>query len=182
MKGIFGVYFIYDNQGVLAYIGKSSSCAISRSFSSAKERDLLDFSKIEIRATKTKSDLAIYEAYYISKYKPYCNTEHVFEDETTLVLPELEIVKTFERDIHNDYFEFKYRYVRSRVYDSKLALDKLNKSIFLENEKNKTLLENKGYLDRYSMRQKAYENCLKHLIDSEYQNVADVSRNMRLEN
>ena len=51
-KGIFGIYFIYDNQGEIAYIGKSSSCAISRSFSSASERKLIDFSKIEIRATK----------------------------------------------------------------------------------------------------------------------------------
>ncbi|MCT4620743.1 MAG: hypothetical protein N4A62_15320 [Marinisporobacter sp.] len=94
-----GVYFIYDNKGVIAYIGKSISCAINRSFSSVIESKLIDFFKIEIRAPKTKSDIAIYEAYYISKFKPYCNNDLVYEDETTLLLPELDVIKSFERDL-----------------------------------------------------------------------------------
>ncbi|MBU3176295.1 hypothetical protein KPL47_07915 [Clostridium estertheticum] len=41
-----GVYFIYDNKGVLAYVGKSINCAINRSFTSVIERDLIDFCEV----------------------------------------------------------------------------------------------------------------------------------------
>lgn len=63
-----GIYFIYDSDGAIAYIGKSSSCALKRSISSIVERSIINFSKIEIRKTKAKSDIGIYESFYISKF------------------------------------------------------------------------------------------------------------------
>lgn len=155
-----GVYFIYDNKGVIAYIGKSTGNAISRSFASVIERKLVDFSKIEIRATKTISDIAIYEAYYISKFKPYCNNDMVFEDEATLLLPELAMVKSFGRDLTSDSFEYTYSYIKSIVYDIDNILPYLNKTMFLDNERNHKLLESRGYLEKYPMKQKAYEEML----------------------
>ncbi len=177
-KGIFGIYFIYDNAGNLAYIGKSSSCVVTRSIASATERKLIDFLRIEIRETKTKSDIAIYEAYYISKFKPYCNNDLIFEDETTLSLPELPVIKTFKRDVSNDYFEFKYSYVQSKVYDIDIILPKLNDSIFIENDKNKTLLESIGLFDKYTMRKEAYDKCLNEIRENGYINVSDLKFNI----
>lgn len=162
-RGIFGVYFIYDNDGKIAYIGKSSSCAITRSFASASERQLLDFSKIEIRGTKTKSDVAVYEAYYISKYKPYCNNDMVFDDEISLTLPDLKVDKEFIRATSNDYYEYEYSFIRSRSCDIKEVLIRLGDTIFLENEKNQKFLESKGLFDKYTMKSKAYEKCLNEI-------------------
>ena len=91
-----GVYFIYDKDNLLAYIGKSVNCVVTRCFQSIKERDLESFSKIEIIPICTKVDTDIYESYYIQKYKPYLNTMSVYEDEISgLRLPELDVKQTF---------------------------------------------------------------------------------------
>ena len=78
--GHYGVYFIYDENNEIAYIGKSLTNTIKRSIESVKERQLRNFSKIEYRYPKTKSDVGIYEAYYIAKYKPKKNNDLVFEE------------------------------------------------------------------------------------------------------
>src|SRR5690606_3557240 len=68
-----GVYFIYDKDDNISYIGKSVTCVVKRSLESMTERCLYDFTRIEIKPTKNQSDVEIYEKYYIQKYKPYCN-------------------------------------------------------------------------------------------------------------
>ena len=51
-KNKYGVYFIYNHQKELVYIGKSTTCLMSRAFKSAEERKTLNFSKIELRECK----------------------------------------------------------------------------------------------------------------------------------
>ncbi len=172
-NNVYGIYFIYDKDGNIAYIGKSSSNAVTRSFSSVSERGLLDFSKIEIRGTKTKSDIAIYEAYYISKYKPKCNNDLVFEDETSLSLPDLEVVKEFKRD-ENDYFDYSYTYYRSSSCAVKDILQKLGDTFFVDNEKNRMLLESNGIFDKYTMKSKGYEKCINEMRQKGYMAVSEM--------
>lgn len=112
---------------------------------------------------------------------PYCNTEFIFDDETTLSLPELEVAETIERDIANDYIEYSYCYAISKVYDINLVLPNLNKTIFLDNETNRKLLENKGYLDKYSMKEKAYKTSLKKLTGSDKLSVYGLKWNYNLD-
>lgn len=87
--GLHGVYFIYDKEEKIAYIGKSIACVVKRSIESMMERGLCNFTKIEIKPTQAQSDVEIYEKYYIQKYKPYCNKEGVFEDSSNIILPEI---------------------------------------------------------------------------------------------
>lgn len=86
---IFGVYFIYDTNNKLVYIGKSNSNVIKKSLESANERLNGVFSKIEYKLPKTHSDTNIYELYYISKYKPKYNIESKFNDKLSIILPRI---------------------------------------------------------------------------------------------
>ena len=54
------------------------------------------FYRIEYRYLSNKADAVVYEAYYISKYKPQYNNDLIFDDELTLELPELEGRKKLE--------------------------------------------------------------------------------------
>ena len=105
----FGVYFIYDYFDELVYIGKSTSCLKRRAMDSAEERINNNFSKIELRECKSRSDVAIYEAYYVSKYKPKYNKDLVFDDVVTIELPELEVSKEIIRDKNSSFIEYKVK-------------------------------------------------------------------------
>lgn len=159
-KEKFGVYFIYDSNENLAYIGKSTTCVMTRSFQSAEERKLLDFSKIELRETNTKSDVAIYESYYIGKYKPRLNMDLIFEDRVSIKLPELEVSKEILRDVNKEYYVEKYIYFREKVIDIVEFFKVDKEKVFLYNEKNKEYLMEKGIEQKYTMRQKAYKKCI----------------------
>lgn len=89
-KDMRGIYFIYDKNNLLAYIGKSTACVVDRAINSVNERKLYDFTKIEIKPTQSQSDVDIYEKYYIQKYKPYCNIEGVYNDRSNIILPDIE--------------------------------------------------------------------------------------------
>lgn len=171
---IYGIYFIYDKDGSIAYIGKSTSSAVDRSFASASERDLLDFSKIEVRETQTKSDVAIYEAYYISKYKPKYNSDLVYDDDPTMSLPDLKTVKEFKRDI-NDYFDYNYTFYKSSVFDVMDILPHLGDNFFVDNENNRLLLESRGIYDKNTMRSKAYEKCISEMRQKGYMAVSELN-------
>lgn len=159
-KGKFGVYFIYDSSENLSYIGKSTTCIMTRSFQSAEERDLLDFSKIELKETNTKSDVAIYESYYIGKYKPRLNNDLIFEDRVSIELPELEVSKKILRDVNKEFYTENYIYYKRIIIDI-VEYFKLAKGIvFLDNKKNEKYLKEKGIDIKYNMRQKAYKKCI----------------------
>lgn len=55
-----GCYFIYDNNGEIVYVGKSTSDLLSRSCISSVERVLGDFSKIELLEFNTKAETSIF--------------------------------------------------------------------------------------------------------------------------
>lgn len=69
MSTNIGCYFIYDNDGILVYIGKSTSDLLTRACVSAVQRVLGDFSKIKLIEFNTKAEANIFEIYYISKLK-----------------------------------------------------------------------------------------------------------------
>lgn len=163
-KNKFGVYFIYDNKGDLAYIGKSSTCLLGRCLQSVKERNLLDFSKIEMRECKSRSDVAIYESYYIGRYKPMYNTDLVFDDNPTIKLPELQVSKTIKRDAESEYYNYYYIYYREHVIDIDDFFNKYDtKKILLNTPENKEFLHRKGILTKYEMRNKAYDECIEDI-------------------
>ena len=163
-KNKFGVYFIYDNKGDLVYIGKSSTCLLSRCLQSVKERKALDFSKIEMRESKSRSDVAIYESYYIGIYKPIYNSDLVFDDNPTIKLPELQVSKTIKRDAESEYYNYDYIYYREHVIDIDDFFNKYNtKNILFNTSENKEFLHNKGIRTKYDMRNKAYEECLEDI-------------------
>lgn len=153
----YGVYFIYDDKGILKYIGKSTNSVIIRSFQSAKERGLLDFSKIEYRYPKTKSDVALYESYYISKYKPDKNNDMIFDDDLSVKLPDISVGYSIKRS-SNNCIEKEFTYYTERVLDIEDYLN--NDIVIINNEKNKKMLHNKNIYSKSEAYNEAYKECL----------------------
>ena len=154
----YGVYFIYNNEGILEYIGKSLNSVIKRSFQSAIERKLLDFSKIEYRYPKSKSDTSVYEAYYIAKYKPIKNNDFVYNDLLTIELPDLDVSYTIERD-KDSLYTMNYLYYEERVVDIEEYLNSDN--MYILNDNNKLYLENSGIYKKDEAYSKAHDKCLR---------------------
>ena len=85
LNGVFGIYKLYDVDKNLLYIGKSVNLS-SRLLGSSMERKAYFYSYAEVNS---KSDLNIYEYYYISMCKPPLNVEGVYDDVLSVHLPEL---------------------------------------------------------------------------------------------
>lgn len=82
----FGIYFLFDENKKLIYIGKSKDLS-SRVHSSVKEKNAKYF---RISYTKTLSDIHIFEVFYILKYKPELNTEYLGDyDELSIKFEEI---------------------------------------------------------------------------------------------
>lgn len=82
----YGIYFIYDENEELIYIGKSKNL-FERLANSLRERG---GDKYSFALTETKSDYHLYEIYYIAKLEPKLNVDSAEQDELTVTLPELE--------------------------------------------------------------------------------------------
>ena len=160
--GNYGVYFIYDENNEIAYIGKSLTNTIKRSIESVKERQLYNFKKIEYRYPKTKSDVGIYEAYYIAKYKPKKNNDLVFEDELTIELPELPVAYTIEMNEERSYKQ-EYNYYIETVVD--VEEFKNSKNMYLKNENNRYSLEYNGIRRKQEADVIASNKCAKQLYE-----------------
>lgn len=115
-----GCYFIYDNNGEIVYVGKSTSDLLSRSCASSVERVLGDFSKIELLEFNTKAEASIFEIYYITKLKPKFNSESNTSDNIPFDLPDTSISKKIIMSV--DKYKFEDR-------NSKEYLDYKEKSI-----------------------------------------------------
>jgi excinuclease UvrABC nuclease subunit len=90
-----GVYFIYNKERNLIYIGKSSTNIGERMFESAFEKK--DYSYyISYVLTKTRSDARLYEIFYINKYKPIFNLADKEDDCCSMELPELKMSSVFK--------------------------------------------------------------------------------------
>lgn len=77
-----GVYFLYNKNKKLVYVGKSVNLK-DRIVGSILERKAFYY---EYAITNTKSDVAVYEAYYISKLKPNLNVDGKYSDNLTIEL------------------------------------------------------------------------------------------------
>lgn len=111
----YGIYFIYDENNELIYIGKSISDVSNRCFASIKERRIYKFSKIEIRIPNSISDVGIYEAYYISKHKPKLNKDLKLKDIISIKLQDIPIGKIYIKDYTNfKSIEYQY-YIKQKV-------------------------------------------------------------------
>lgn len=115
-----GIYFIYGNDGKVDYIGKSASSAIRRSLESVKERGLYDFKKIEYRFTPP-SNCGVYEAYYIAKYKPRCNVDMVYDDQTDIYIKNLKVDFVIDDKLYIDE-EFLCSYIEPKSIPTELYL------------------------------------------------------------
>lgn len=97
---VSGIYFLYDAAKRLVYIGKSVNLN-SRILSSidTKSRDMNEpILYCRFASVYNKPELGIYEAYYISKYRPAFNGEGIYDGELKLTLPELAFTDYIEKD------------------------------------------------------------------------------------
>lgn len=92
-----GLYFLYNEEKELIYIGKSTNLS-SRAYSSYLERNA---KYIKVMLTKTKADAHIFEPYCISIYTPLYNAEFKTNDSPTfeLELPPLSDFIILECDV-----------------------------------------------------------------------------------
>ena len=91
------IYFFYDSNDTLLYIGKTSNlinrlrCHFSPEIIKLEPwKQLVDKDRIILYKCKTSTDLDIYETYFINKYNPQYNKDKVFNDTLSFELPELE--------------------------------------------------------------------------------------------
>ena len=100
LSKVHGIYFLYNLEGELIYVGKSVDLSIRiLSTISGRGRCAVEFAR-----TASKSDMSVYEKYYISKLKPLMNKEGKHDDELSLELPELK--RTKRVIIHEGTAEF----------------------------------------------------------------------------
>lgn len=179
---IYGVYFIYDEDNEIVYIGKSISNVNNRCFDSIKERHIHKFSKIEIRVPNSKSDVGIYEAYYISKYKPKFNKDLKIKDMLSIELSDIPIGKIYTKD-YSKFKTFEYQYYTKEkvtpieyfdnenyiVCTTKIEKEFLEKRIFTKNSSaNSAYHENlENYKDELGF---YYYERNNYVYQSKYQN------------
>ena len=175
-KNKYGLYFIYDEEEDLVYIGKSSSCLLTRSFQSVKERNVLSFSRIEFRECNAKSDIAIYESYYISIHKPKFNSDLVFEDMPSVTLPELNVSKVLSKGDSSGYVTYEYTYLNSRTMKKDEFIELKEEGVaWLDTIKNRMMFNDKGIYLKAEMKAKAYQDTEK-IIKSKDKNCIIISK------
>lgn len=95
------VYICKDKDDNVIYVGRSQN--IDSRMSSHQDNDYWwnKVNNITVAKLKSKTDMAIYEIYYINKFKPKYNTKDKFEDYDycTLKLKELKFEKY--KKLHN---------------------------------------------------------------------------------
>lgn len=90
-----GIYFLYNDNDELIYIGKSQNLR-TRILQSA---DIRGATKFCYAYTDSLADMHLYEVYYISKYKPILNKEFNSTDGLSIVMPGLKV-----SDLYDLYF------------------------------------------------------------------------------
>ena len=93
----YHIYFLYDSEDTLLYIGKSTSVVNRLRTHLSKENAKkhlwtvdIDKTKVTVYLCKSETDLDIYESYFINKYKPKHNKDKNFSNPSTFELPYLE--------------------------------------------------------------------------------------------
>ncbi len=154
-----GVYFIYDKDKEIAYIGKSNSSVLDRAMHSTMERRLKDFSKIEIFLTDSEYDTDLHEINCIKTYKPYLNIAD--KDGDAMECKELnpsQILIELDQSEHHAYTYKTLRIVTSITLE---FLKRNGNDLYFRNPENIAMLNAKGFDFKYeSERRKKYENAL----------------------
>ena len=107
MKGDF-VYFLYDCNSTLLYVGKSSNIAtrIKHHLSIKDSKNYhwkqnIDRTNIILYRCSSPTDLDIYETYFINKYNPTHNLDKTYKYESSFELPYLEPINPFKEKLKN---------------------------------------------------------------------------------
>jgi len=94
------IYFLYDSNNILLYIGKTTNLILRLQNHFSKEsiklapwKETVDKDKVIVYECENICDLDIYETYFINKYQPLHNIEKVFFCSTTFDLPYLEPIE-----------------------------------------------------------------------------------------
>lgn len=103
----YGLYFLYNENKALIYIGKSTNLG-DRILSSINERKITEFIKITL--TDRIAGMHIYEASYILEKKPFLNFEFKSYDDLSMELKPLEKSKLIKILIKNYITSFKPAY------------------------------------------------------------------------
>jgi len=106
IEDISGIYYLYDENKKLIYIGKSTGLG-HRIVTSYKERRAYFF---RYSIISNKADMHILEPYLISKYKPELNVEFIEDDQTSFALDEPKITEVFHHitylyEVDSNYWE-----------------------------------------------------------------------------
>lgn len=94
----FVIYRIYYGNEIV-YVGRTTQKLQARlhghffKVPHMRQIDINRVSKIDFAELNTKSDLYLYEIYYINKHKPILNTDDKSKDELTIQLPELSFME-----------------------------------------------------------------------------------------
>jgi len=103
-RGKSGIYYLYDKDKTIIYIGKSVNL-VNRIYESARQ---INAKYCKYSIINNKSDMSIFEAYLIAKYKPKYNKDHNF--------PEIITIEIKEPDKCDEYIEI----IRHRTSLNKL--------------------------------------------------------------
>lgn len=83
-QGLYFVYFIYNHNDELIYIGKTNDvCERIKQHQNEKRFNESDVKYVDIELLSSLCDASVREIYYINKYKPILNNRDVFEGEIT---------------------------------------------------------------------------------------------------
>lgn len=162
--GKFGVYFIFDENDKIAYIGKSTTNVKKRAFTSVLERKLSYFNKIKIKTT-SKSNVGIYESYYIAKYKPIENKDGIYDDLPTICLPDLPTTEIITKD-KNNATPLKYKYIKEKTYNTLDVLKRLGNDVMIRNPDN--IQKFSIYEDKFIAKNKAIGDFYKTNYTKDY--------------
>lgn len=146
VKNQFHIYFFYDSEDNLLYIGKSNcfKMRMKQHFSKAtieKEpwKTEVDKNKIVLFRCENPTDLELYETYFINKYKPKYNVEKVYSYESSFDLPKLEAIKPMEiSSILINCFNTKFNDLEKEVHSFRFSVWS-NEDFCYYNKKTKLL-------------------------------------------
>lgn len=108
--GLYFVYFIYNYDNELIYIGKTNDL-YGRMKQHQKENRLneSDINYIDFELMKSAGDAFVREIYYINKYKPILNKRDLVDEEIQItVINELEKYRVYRNDIE----QFKHNVIQ----------------------------------------------------------------------
>lgn len=152
------IYCFYDKEGNLLYVGKTTNLPnrMSAHFSTPimeKEpwKELVDLENIVLYKCATRTDLDIYETYFISKLKPLYNKDKLFYDLPTFELPNIKptifIYSPYKRTSKELGMKFEERMVKLKeIHTSQKTEDLKNIQVILSQYLwLKTLISKIGY-------------------------------------